>query len=610
MGRPLLVARLAGRDLRRRWSETLMLLLAMVVSMGTLTLGLVLHGVTSGPYAQTRAATRGPDVVATSALDAQGKTSPIDLAALAALSHARGVVASSGPFPFTTAILHTPTVTAGADIEGRSQAPAAVDQPLVTAGTWVRPGGVVVERTFADAARLHLGDRVTVNGRPFSVVGFAVTAAFSPYPQIGCQAGCSFGSIHLDATDTGLVWTTRSAAAGLASASAPLMYITNLKLANPAAAPAFGGTVASTTPASAFPYLQPWQQMDFQDSNLVRNEQAVILVGSWLLAILAVASVAVLVGGRMADQMRRVGMLKAIGGTPGLVAAVLMAEYLTLALAGAALGLVAGWLFAPVLTSPGAGLLGAAPAVPLSVSTVLIVVVTALAVAVLAALVPALRSARTSTVRALADAARPPRRSAFMVALSRRLPAPLLIAFRIMGRRLRRTALSILSVLVTVSGIVAVLIAHSQLNASQIAGTSGLIDPRTQRANQVLLVVTVMLCGLAAINAVFITRAIVQDAKHASAVTRALGATPRQVAAGLSGAQALPALLGALLGLPGGYLLYDAAKHHGQPAAMPAAPDLLAVVAGTMLAIVLLTAMPARFGARRPVAAVLQAELA
>ena len=44
--------------------------------------------------------------------------------------------------------------------EGRSTAPAAVDQPLLTAGSWVRPGGVVIERTFADALGVSVGDRV------------------------------------------------------------------------------------------------------------------------------------------------------------------------------------------------------------------------------------------------------------------------------------------------------------------------------------------------------------------------------------------------------------------------------------------------------------------
>ena len=53
-------------------------------------------------------------------------------------------------------------------------------------------------------------------------------------------------------------------------------------------------------------------------ANLVRHEQRALTTGAWLLGILAVASVAVLVGGRMADQTRRVGLLKAVGGTPGL----------------------------------------------------------------------------------------------------------------------------------------------------------------------------------------------------------------------------------------------------------------------------------------------------
>ena len=54
------------------------------------------------------------------------------------------------------------------------------------------------------------------------------------------------------------------------------------------------------------------------------NEQRVMLVAAWLLGLLAVASVAVLVGGRMAERIRRVGLLKAVGGTPRLVAGVLL----------------------------------------------------------------------------------------------------------------------------------------------------------------------------------------------------------------------------------------------------------------------------------------------
>ena len=53
---------------------------------------------------------------------------------------------------------------------------------------------------------------------------------------------------------------------------------------------------------------------------------------------------AVLVGGRLAEGTRRVGLLKATGGTPGLVAATFLAENLFLALVAALVGLLAGWV--------------------------------------------------------------------------------------------------------------------------------------------------------------------------------------------------------------------------------------------------------------------------
>ena len=64
MSRLLVVGRLVARDLRRRPGQAVLMLLAITAATAALTLGLVLHGVTSQPYQQTRAATRGPDEVA------------------------------------------------------------------------------------------------------------------------------------------------------------------------------------------------------------------------------------------------------------------------------------------------------------------------------------------------------------------------------------------------------------------------------------------------------------------------------------------------------------------------------------------------------------------
>jgi putative ABC transport system permease protein len=345
-----------------------------------------------------------------------------------------------------------------------------------------------------------------------------------------------------------------------------------------------------------------WQDILAGHDKMFENKQDALLVGSWLLSLLALATIAVLVGGRMADQTRRVGLLKAVGGTPSLIAAVLLAEYVFVALFAAAVGLVVGRLAAPLLTDPGAGLVGSAGAVPFTLSTVGLVTAVALGVAVAATLVPAVRAARTSTVLALADSARPPRRTAWLLALSARLPVPLLLGLRIAARRPRRTLLGLVGISITVSGIVAVLAAEAHFNTEKAPGS----DPRGEMS-QVLLLITIMLVAQAAVNAICITWATALDARRSSALARALGATPEQVSAGLSVSQVLPALLGAVLGLPAGIALAEVLDD--DPVTIPALWQLLAVVLGSVLVITALTAIPARISARRPVGEILQSEL-
>ena len=72
-------------------------------------------------------------------------------------------------------------------------------------------------------------------------------------------------------------------------------------------------------------------------------------------------------------------------------------------------------------------------------------------------------------------------------------------------------------------------------------------------------------------------------------------------------ALALPALFGALLGIPGGILIYDAPKHSGSTT-IPSALALAALVVVTVLVIALLTTVPLSIGARRPVADVLESK--
>jgi len=227
-----------------------------------------------------------------------------------------------------------------------------------------------------------------------------------------------------------------------------------------------------------------------------------------------------------------------------------------LALSAAVVGLAVGWLFSPLITKPGAALIGAAGTPTISPNTVAEVVALAIAVALAATLLPPIRAARSSTVAALNDIARPPRRRGTLVRISNRLPIAAQFGLRLVARRPRRAA----NIAVTVTGIVTVLAFHAfadnKLSGAVALTAGGLSDPVINRDEQMLTVITVMLVTLAVLNAIFTTWATVIDAKHASALMRALGARVRQVSIALVVAQVLAALPGAILGVPLGLLLW------------------------------------------------------
>src|SRR6202167_5691661 len=237
MGTALLVFRLAARDVRRHAAQAILLVVATAAAPATLTMAIALNGVTSrSPYLTTRAATKGPDVVAYVTSAAQAST----------LSYASGVARHSGPFPVASATIHFDGRQADVFAEGRSEAPSAVDQPLLTAGSWVRPGGAVIERPFADALGVSVGDRVIMNGKSFAVAGIAVTAAQSPYPNLchgtlegptpaeakfshACPSWFSIpvlsrgdGQELSSSDEVGQIWTTEADAIGLTSKANPL----------------------------------------------------------------------------------------------------------------------------------------------------------------------------------------------------------------------------------------------------------------------------------------------------------------------------------------------------------------------------------------------------
>jgi putative ABC transport system permease protein len=582
MGRLLLIWRLVRGDIEHRPIQSLLLVAMIAATTATLTLSLALQGASDSPFARTRAATSGPDVAGLFQPGFHGTAGT--LKQFLALRDSPGVIASSGPFPVSELELAARGHVVRVHAEGRDSDRASVDHPLLTAGRWTTPAGIVIERNFADALGVQIGDTVRLGGRPLTVRGIAVTAAM--------------------ATSDPLVWVDPSTLIALANHNQPMWYALNLKLSDPADAPAFAN--ARNTPNAAW-LLQAWPGIRADDSTAISDEQQVLEMGSLLLAIIAVAGIAVMVGGRMAEQTRRVGLLKAVGATPRLVAVVLMAQNLLLAAAGTVAGLVTGRLVAPTLTRPSASLLGSAGSPALSVTTVLLAAALAAVVAVAATGLPALHGARTSTVRALNDPARPPQRHTRLIELSSQLPVSLLLAVRLIARRPRRAQLTIASIAIAVATVIATLMMrHTTVLGVKVAGNI-LAASRQHGLDHVGNVLSVIVLVIAAINLLVTTWATVLDAQRPTALARALGATPRQIAAGLGGAQLAPGLIAVILGIPIGLVLYLAAGGNPHQANLPIL-SMLAVIPATLLIIAAVTAIPARIGANRPVAEVLRSD--
>jgi putative ABC transport system permease protein len=605
-GRLLLVWRLAAGDVRRHPVESVMVFVVIAAAAAMLTVSLALSGVTNNPYQQTRMAAAGPDVIADVGGggpapvggQASGSAGGSPSSVIASLLGAPGVTAHSGPYPYVYSTVgfggHRVDVVA----EGRDEASSPVDQPKLTQGAWLRPGGVVVEAGFADALGVQVGDRVTVGDTDLRVTGIAVTAAVPSYPSSLCHLACGMAVPQ----DMGLVWVTRSAAGHL-GVNATTSYLLNLKLEDPAQAPAFVARNGSApAPGSAPVLLYTWQSIRGADGALVQIEQVALQFGGWLLGLLALAGLGVLVGRRMTEQTRRVGLLKAVGATPATVAVVLLAEHLVIGAAAGAGGLLAGWLLAPLLTGTGSGLLGGPGAPSIGSSTLTVVAVVALGVPAISSFIPALRASRTSTSSGLADGPRVPPRRPRLLALSARLPAPLLLAVRQFARRPRRALLNAASIMVTVTGIVAILASYRYTHPS---GGSGIVNLRISRLDELMTIITIMLAVLAGVNTTFIAWATAADARFSSALERALGATGRQVATGLCIAAVLPAVPAALAGLPLGVKVYHLLVKAQSPTTLPVW-QLAAVFCGTLLVVAGLTAVPSLAAARRPPAEVLQ----
>jgi putative ABC transport system permease protein len=591
-----LPARLAWRNLRRRPWQAVLLLFALSLSTTTLCLALAVTESGNRGWDRVAEATNGFHVYAkqfyeSGAAPADRQQARTELAELAT---AAGVVAVGGPWQ---------TLFTSLDVEGgqirlrvqiRDSAPAAVDQPLMTSGGWLDGGdGVVLEDGLASTLGLTAGDAVSIAGLRLPVRGTALTVSVKPYP--------------LD--QPALVWVSPTAGARLAATSEGGYEWIELRLARPQDAAAF-----------ASEHLRPgreihtWQDRREGVGEALADLATALLITVSMLVGLTIATVAILVAGRMAEQTRQIGTLKAVGVTPRQIVGVLLVEYLAVAGVATAVGLAAGTLVAPHLVQATRTLYGA-QASPVTWLRVVTVAGVAAAVVLVATLRPALRGLRHSTLRSLASSARPPGwLSARASLLSRfgaalRLPLPLVLglrsALRWPGRSIGTTVGLTVGTVMAVLGLALKrstedfrlrLTPNDPDPVSLAATTAGI-----QRLTAVVFTAAAVLLALAAVNAAVAAAFAARDSARNHAIMRTLGATPRQVVLAFVTAQLTPCLLACAIGIPAGIAVFDALRgsHLGPGRLTPLTYAAIAVALPVVYTLVV--AVPARLLARRPV---------
>jgi putative ABC transport system permease protein len=587
-----LLVGLAWRNVRHRPWQALLLLLALSVATTTITLALALVDVSDRAWDRVSQATHGFHVDAGAEISPDMSPSQRERvrAELSRLGDAPGVVAAGGPWRQAQVDAEIDGAPLRLRVEVRDTGPAAVDQPLVTAGHWLDDRqGVVLEDGFATAAGLRPGDTITIAGQRVPVRGAALTVSVGPYPT----------------DQPAWVWVSPATAARLGTAIDGGGYSLELRLADPDQAESFAG---------AHPQVNDtWQETRSETATDIQDLAAVFGVLAIFVVVLTIGTAVILVAGRMAAQTRQVGTLKAVGVTPGQVTCVLLVEYLAVAFLATAVGLAAGSLLTPPLARVTDVLaVYGAQTPPITWPRAATAFAVTTAVVVLATVRPALRGVRRSTLRSLASNTRPPHRPGRLVRAitGLALPVPVWLGLRGANRRRGRFLANMLGLTVGITLLIMALALHTGVEKLRQQGLSIEAPDAISRAADIAnqgrvsslgFTVAGLLIALALINATVAAVFAAQDHARNHAIMRTIGATPGQTVTAFLVAQLTACLLACGLGIPFGIVFYESIRGGILDPIGLSALTYVATILAALTLYGLIAAIPARLLARRPI---------
>ncbi|MFD8813170.1 FtsX-like permease family protein, partial [Streptomyces sp. NPDC059627] len=375
----------ARAAVRRRRPQTLVIWLVTLVSTGSIVVALGLVDAASAPFDRVFGAQHGPHVVAEFA---SAKVSDAQLTAAARKS---GVEAVAGPFPQTTLDVPRDAADLGlggeVTVTGRSGPGGPVDRVHLWAGRWpARPGEMVLNRQ-SDWTGADLGKTFRLpSGPTLTIVGFA-----------------------FDLSDTTDVWVAPAQIAALHPNTTQMLY--RFRDASSQRALRTGlARVTAGLPEGALSGSQSYLTLKDRIGSNARAYAPYLMAFGVLGILVAVLIVANVVGGAVVSGFRHIGILKALGFTPGQVLGVYLMMVSVPAVLGCALGTFVGNLLAApffrfVFTGPDSGVLHEELGIAPWVNGLALLGMPL--VCVLAALGPSVRARRMPAARAISAGSAP-----------------------------------------------------------------------------------------------------------------------------------------------------------------------------------------------------------
>ena len=416
--------RTATGGLLRHKVQAVVLGMVLLVSTASATLGLALLAASSGPFQHAFNAQDGAHLSLTV------NPAHADAAQLAATRSLPGVSAMAGPFAEATIQSQWSGQPFGQlTLAGRASPGGPVDDVVLNAGHWVTgPGQVVLNSTPGDGGPV-VGSTVSVTGLAhpvaLTVVGFASSI-----------------------TNTADGWVAPAEVSSLGAPSSAQLLYRFTSAGTQAQVRADLAEVTGALPPGTVTGAGSWLAAESQNTGNGAIMEPFVVAFALIGLAMAVLIVANVVSGAVAAGYYRIGVLKSIGLTPAQVVVAYLSRVGLPALAGCALGVVAGNLLAiPVLRQSADAYGVGSQLVPWWASV--LAPTGMLVLTVLAALAPALRAGRLSAIQAIA-AGRAPASGrgygAYRLASRLRLPRPVGMGLAAPFARPARTLVSLAAI--------------------------------------------------------------------------------------------------------------------------------------------------------------------